>query len=480
MNAKRLLSLVFAAALLAGAVPLAAGCAPSLASLAPGVAVAEAPSAPLAAEVYHTGWAEGDCAYHAVTVGSDGKIYFSVSSHVPGQSAHVFVFDPAARKVKPLWQADRTLPAPGAVTQGKIHSPLAEWSGELLLATHTSWYRQDHRDAGTGQVRQPYPGGRVFSVNMATGRGTVVAAPLGEYRAVAVAGKEEVPMAGQGLIASVFDARNAALYVSSWPGAILARVDVRSGEVLNLGPRQERAETVPAGAPGYQRALRTLGLDRDGNVYGSDAHGRIWKYDAGARAVSPMQSRMEDGTRGEPPAEVPWLNMWRTLVWDDGERVFYGVHWSTSWLFRFDPRTDRIRPVAPWRARHMLTADVNPDYAQLGLAMGPRRVLYGLVHAPAAGEGTKRSVHLVTYDLARRELRDHGRVVGADGRALTFAESCAVAPNGDVYTVGWMEVAPELREELARKRLRGPEETAALPYLMALVRIPAEKISIGR
>ena len=165
--------------------------------------------------------------------------------------------------------------------------------------------------------------------------------------------------------------------------------------------------------------------------------------------------------------------MWRTIVWDGTEKVFYGVHWASSWLFRFDPAADTIAPVMRWGP----IGKTVMDDAQLGLAMGPGRVLYGFVHSPAVKANVQRSVHLITLDLERRRFEDHGRVVGPAGRVLMFAESCAVAANGDVYTVGWMEIAPRRAAEVRRKRLDGGVPEVTYDFVMSLVRIPAANIS---
>ena len=110
--------------------------------------------------------------------------------------------------------------------------------------------------------------------------------------------------------------------------------------------------------------------------------------------------------------------------------------------------------------------------------MGPRHVLYGFVHAPALKKGVKRSVHLITYELDRRAFKDHGYVQDSAGMALMFAESCAVAPNGDVYTVGWVEIPAARQAELRKRRAEGPGETRSEAYVMALVRVPAEHVRL--
>lgn len=449
---------------------------PSVLSLAPGITITRDRRGRLIAEVYDINWPQGDAAFHAVHVGSNGKVYFTVCSHAAGQPAHLFEFDQHLRMVRKLWDTSLSLANDGSVVQGKIHSPLAEINGELFACTHSSWFREDHTDPRTGQIQSPYPGGCVFAVRMNSGQGRIIAGPLDQNPATAFVRPGKMYMKGQGLVTGIFDTRRMMLYAISWPSAIFLKVNLITGAVGSYGAQQENGETVPRSDSGYQLVLRTLGLDDDGNVYGSTGRGQIWKYDPVTDQTVLMNSRMENGTRAKLPVKRPWLNMWRTILWNQHERVFYGIHWSTSWLFRFDPRADQIAPVAPWRACHMITAAKNPDNAQVGLAMGADHVLYGLVHAPSLKKSAMRSVHLLTYDINRKLLKDHGAILAQDGKALMFAQSCAVAPNGDVYTVGWIEVERELRAEISKLREIGPIETQAFPYLMALVRIPADRI----
>jgi hypothetical protein len=449
--------------------------------------LAWAADGPLLAEVYPTGWFEGDCAYHAVHVSPDGKVYFTVSSHMAQQSVHLYQFDPINKKLRLLWTADRTIPADGSITQGKVHSPLSEWNGEIYLATHDAWYYRDHTDPATGKMQKPYPGGYVIAVDKKTGRGRVVAAPLHNRPVMAyIDGNQGVPMRGESLIASVFDTKRSQFYALSWPSALLVRVDVRTGRWKEYGPVQQGGESVPKKVPGpdgnevsnplRESVIRTLALDNKGNVYGSNRSGHIWKYDAAHDKIVPMKAVMDTAT-GQPIPEIGKnYNYWRTILWDNRDKVFYGVHWATSWLFKFDPVADKVTPIRPWRAASALKDPVQMDLAQLGLAMGPHHTLFGLVHANRVVPEAKRSVHLISYDLDHDVYRDYQYIMGTDGSVLMFNESCAVAPNGDVYTVGWVLGAPTQREELKAKRAMGPPETRGYGYQMALVRIPAANI----
>lgn len=447
----------------------------------------------LHAEVHKTGWFEGDCAYHAVLVSSDGKVYFTVSSHGAQESAHLFAFDPATKNVRLLWTADQTVPKDGSITQGKVHSPLAEVGDELLLATHDAWYYKDHTNPATGADQKLYKGGYVIAVNKQTGKGRVVAAPLHDKPATAwVMGAKEleaVPVDGQALITSVCDPRRRLFYAVTWPSGIFLKVDIPTGKVSDHGPQYGGAEGVrkmltgpdgkPVRNPDYQSIQRTLGLDGEGHVYGSRANGEIWKYDPKADRVALMKATVSDGAGITPHPAAADRNNWRTILWDDQKKAFYGVHWGTSWLFRFDPKEDKVEPVTAWRAQQDLQAPIAKDLAQLGLAMGPSHTLYGLVHATPTRFGGKRSVHLVTYALETRQFKDQGVLLGTDESVPMFCESCAVAPNGDVYAVAWVLAEPAQRDELKAKRELGPPETRGHGYLMSLLRIPAEHVEVN-
>lgn len=430
----------------------------------------------LRADYHDIDWLPGDCSYHGATMGSNGSVYFSVSTHVAGASARMFEFDPTDREVRLLCKLEDVIPQSNAVTQGKLHAPITEWKGELFSCTHTAWYFENLRDPVTGHMQTPYPGGYVLAFKTADGTGRVVAKVLHEQPVTAALGKERVPMDGEGLITNVLDTQREVMYVGSWPSSILMKVDITTGESKRLANLQEKGETVNPGDPGYGKAVRTLALDGSGNVYWSNAKGEIWKYDPETEQSTTMKTRMESATRIPLPSGRPDLNLWRTIVWDEPTQAFYGVHWGTSWLFKYDPEADSMDPLGPWRADHMREAESNTDYAQLGLTIGPDRRLYGFVHAPPTKEGLLGSVHLLTYDLEDKLISDRGEIRSVDDKAMIYAESCAVGQDGDVYTVGWTEPPVELETELRELRRQGPDETIYHPYLISLVRISGKDI----
>jgi hypothetical protein len=448
------------------------------------VSIAPPPAQPLVAEVYDPGFPESDCSYHGVLCSQNGKVYFSLSAHSMSVWTRLYVFDPTTGKVGLFWTPQSIATEKDRVAQGKIHSPLAESADEIFFGTHSGHYKTSHALPDSSATFKPYPGGCVYAVNKETAKGRLVAMPLANRPITVPVDKEKVPLEGEALIGTITDAQRGLFYAVSWPSAIFAKVDLKTGKSQEYGTRQDGAESVPKNLgdnedtkqpnPHYQRCLRTLGLDDEGNVYGSSGDGSIWRYDLQQDKIVTLKSRSEKGTAADLSKFPAYLNLWRTLVWDPKDKVFYGVHWASSWLFRFDPKQDTIEPVVQWGPSNLPVK----DYAQLGLALGPNHVLYGLVHTAALKAGVQRSVHLITLDLAKRQLKDHGHILSSSGLTLMFAETCSAAPNGDVYATGWMEIPKEQEAAVMEKRKGSGVPEVRYPFLMELIRIPAKQINL--
>ncbi|MCA9449652.1 MAG: hypothetical protein KC931_21205, partial [Candidatus Omnitrophica bacterium] len=120
----------------------------------------------------------------------------------------------------------------------------------------------------------------------------------------------------------------------------------------------------------------------------------------------------------------------------------------------------------------------NPETSQLGFAIGPKNTIYYLCHGPAIEiEGkpeVQSSVHLMTYEIDKEELTDHGPLLTDDQRRPFFTESIAIGPDDHIYTVAWVEVTdPERKTALLEARKStGPAETEKMVYEMMLVRLP--------
>ena len=108
---------------------------------------------------------------------------------------------------------------------------------------------------------------------------------------------------------------------------------------------------------------------------------------------------------------------WRQVVWLPSQKMIYGVHGNSGYLFRFDPRAERIEVL------DRITSDPSQragmfdqfSYGYLGFTLGPDgRTLYYLTGGPVYVEGKRlagkaktamgeskgiENLHLVTYDI---------------------------------------------------------------------------------
>jgi len=160
---------------------------------------------------------------------------------------------------------------------------------------------------------------------------------------------------------------------------------------------------------------------------------------------------------------------WRTVVWDRGNKLFYGVDESESALFSFDPTAPAETAVK--RLGQMAIPELADKryvpYASLSLTMGLDRKLYYVAAEKefdygGSGEAGK-ATHLVTYDLRTGKTEDLGEMHLPDGRPVLGTNAASTAPDGTIYFVGAIGV----------KNIKGSEgESAGMlgdtPYRLAL------------
>ena len=224
--------------------------------------------------------------------------------------------------------------------------------------------------------------------------------------------------------------------------------------------------------------MRSFAVDpRDGRVYFSTADGAIQRYRPGSGRVEPYpQVHLRRDIFGRWDFHKPGHQgyNWRDILWHEESQAFYGVHPSSAWLFRFDPREGRVELIERICADDLRrSGHFQPyHYGYLTLQLGPdRRTLYHLTstfaamaegggavepaaHLVASGfrstEGGQRiltlpdgrriveTIHLTTYDLASRQYADHGVIRLEDGRYPRMAQCHAVHPSGRCFTAPWI------------------------------------------
>lgn len=200
----------------------------------------------------------------------------------------------------------------------------------------------------------------------------------------------------------------------------------------------------------WESMCRTLGIDNRGNVYGSFGHGEIFRYDPRTDRLRELSVRLPVRQKGISLGRDynKSETAWRVVVWDEKTRRFYGVEESASMLFSFDPYKGEDGEV------RTLGQVAIPEYAErrdvpfatLSLTMGRDRKLY---YAAAgrefdyAGSAGLAASHLITYSLESGKVEDLGPMLLADGRRVIGTNSAHTGPDGTIYFAGAIEVRPE-------------------------------------
>ena len=215
-----------------------------------------AASAPrLVARIYDSGFADAHHTYNSMGVGSDGRLYYVLSSKPHDVAAQMFVLDPGASRPRHLADLDEATGHKGqkVITQGKSHVSFVEADGKLYFGTHLG-YASLVNGRETWGIPPPgftgYPGGHLLAYDMATGKvENLAAAPF-----------------GGGVITMNTDARRRRLYGLTWPTGHFFRFDVASREMKTFASVFEKGETgegseFPRDLPCHRRRSRgRLGL----------------------------------------------------------------------------------------------------------------------------------------------------------------------------------------------------------------------------
>jgi len=427
----------------------------------------------LQAVAYDAGFDEADCAYNAIALGSDGRIYFGMSTHRIDKNAHFCCYDPELQKVVFARDVAETLKDEEPqkyVSQGKIHVPLIEVDKKIYFATLHGYYKDDL------QGREEYPGFHIMYYDIKTDKLVdLVRGPKSE-----------------GLITANLDTERLIMYGLTYPGGLLFDYDIKAGKLTSHGA----VCGDPFSAANRQLTVKTMYITRalainpQGEVYGSSLDGSIWQLDRkGIRILSGVN--VSQGLT-EPVDDLGRLNnTWRTILWDNQDKCFYGIHQGTQSLFKFDPSSMKVQPITRFSAQafrkngHAFLSKSCVILPQLGIAMGPQHTLYYIVHGPAVEIDGRDSYYtaarLVTYNIDSGRYRDYGPIFCQNDRRLTFAESILVHPNGDIYTVGWVEVTEQAdyTRFKALRQIASSGETAGEVYQMMLVKIPREQLDIA-
>jgi hypothetical protein len=243
----------------------------------------------------------------------------------------------------------------------------------------------------------------------------------------------------QGINTGNYDPLFNRIYGLSSPKAEFVYYDVATRKTVNLG-RINNLDSI----------CRTLGIDDQGFVYGSYGEGYVFRYDPRTDYIRELSVRIPIREKGISLGRDYGKSetAWRTVVWDNVTKKFYGVEESASKLFSFDPRAGGDGEI---RTLGQLCAPGFEDrrdvpYATLSLTLGKDRKLYYAAagrefdYALSAGLGTSQ---LLTYDLASGKVEHLGEMRLEDGRRVIGTNAAETGADGTIYFVGAIEVRPE-------------------------------------
>jgi len=413
--------------------------------------------AALVARIHDSGFPLAHDTYNGIGAASDGRIYYVLSSQSYEVGAQMYCYDPASDKIQHLGDVTEACGEKDArtIVQGKSHVPLMERDGKLYFSTHVGYYSIVDGMEKIGippEGWKPYPGGHFLAYDMTTKKFEDLAkAPRGE-----------------GILTTTLDAKRGRLYGLTWPSGHFLRYDLTTRGLKDFGPVSREGEN--GTGEQYRTLCRSFVVDpHDGSVYYTVGDGDIFRYrydrDAIERVVGDDMRKDYFGLY-DPTSAGHMAYNWRQTVWYEPERVVYGVHGNSGYLFRFDPRVPEVQIVDRITSRPSQRSGMFDQfsYGYLGFTLGPDgRTLYYLTGGPIYVDGKRltgkaktamgeskglENLHLITYDIPARQYTDHGPIFYEDGRRPYYVNSIAVGKDGTVYTLARVNEANPPKTDL--------------------------------
>ena len=396
------------------------------------------------ARTWNSGFDLAHDTYNGILAASDGGVYYVLCSESLREGGRMFCLDPSTGSIRQVGDLTAACGEAGlrSIPQGKSHVKFTEHAGRLYLATHIGYYETVDSMERMGRPPDgyhPYPGGHFLAYDLGTG------------------GFHDLGRAphGEGILSMTLDAARGLIHGLTWPTGYLLRLDLRNGELSDLGPVSLQGEAGHGSS--YRTLCRSLVTDpRDGAVYFTTADGGIHVLEAGAQAarlVVGEDMRKDYFGCYEPSSAGNMGYHWRQAFWHEPEAAIYGVHGNSGYLFRFDPKipcVELIERLTSNPSRRSGMCD-QFSYGYLGLTLGPDgHTLYYLTGGPlyesgqrirgrertAKGESKgEENLHVITFDLDSNRYTDHGFLLLEDGTRPSYVNSIAVGPDGTVYTL---------------------------------------------
>ncbi len=417
----------------------------------------------LTGQTYFSGFEDAHDTYNAISPASDGKIYYVLSSTRHDVGGQFYCYDPQTDKTEFIADLSEALGEKQQkyIAQGKSHVEFYEKGNKLYFATHIGYYQMidgaENIPTVAPEGYKLYPGGHFLYYDLNTK----------EIKSLCIAPQ------GEGIITMVMDKKRDHLYGLTWPKGLLIDYDINARSLRNLGPATKAGET-QLGTDNFRVICRSMFVDpRDGNVYYSTADGDIYYYNPSMSAPDRLEGvdlRLDYFGKYNPADAGSMGYNWRKIYWYEPENKAYGVHGNSGYLFTFDPKERKIEIVEritsePSRKSGMFDQF---SYGYLGFTIDNAGIIHYLTGAPVYKDGERvkgvdkinmgaakglEHLHLVTYDINKKQYKDRGAVFYRDGSFPTYVNSIALGNNGDVYTLARFMYKGKEIEDLVKIQL---------------------------
>lgn len=371
-----------------------------------------------------------DSAYWGLGGHSEGLLYIGLCSHIPGNSAGLFTFDPTTQQ---LWQRGDIGRVLG-VAHGKIHTPIIEGEDDrMYFGTHFAYPYGDPSQEVT------YEGGHLIAYDPANDTFTDygVAAP------------------GEGILTIALTASKA--YLLTIPSGHLIEADLSSRGYRPIG-------TIPSKGS----ICRTIVTDSAGRVYGSFEDDGLFVYDPITDNLQLLPGFFPD------PALAEWnassrggvnrigRHLWRCVTYDAQRNCLYGIY-ASGHAFRIDCESLQLTMLGL-----MLPDTFNTErtYPTLSAAATATHLYY----VPAQGcfdycrsDNITGASHLMSLDKQTGAIRDHGPLTQGDSQVLGIAG--AALHNGQLYLLGAVSSKKQPKPAHTLLTLNGQ------PFTLSLIRV---------
>jgi len=377
----------------------------------------------------------------ALFAASDGKVYAGLAYH--GGDGHLVYYDSKADRMHDVGNLTELSGESnlGRGPQSKIHAKFGEGKdGRIYFGTHGGFWWDYARFA----TKEGYPGAHWMAFDPKTDR--VQDFGLG------------VP--NEGVNTGAYDPQFNRIYGLTHPRGHFVYYDVKMARAVDKGLINN-----------WESICRTLGIDEEGNVYGSFGEGQIFKYDPRTDEIQELSVRVPIREKGISLGRDYYKSetAWRTVVWDHKTRQFYGIDESATILFSFNPRAGKDGEV---RRLGQLSIPGfedrrNVPYATLSLTLGhDRKLYYGAAgkEFDFGGSAGAATAHLITYEVDSGQKQDLGEMLLEDGSRVLGTNSADTGADGTIYFVGAIEVRP-----VAGKPLESAGDIGGVPYRLALL-----------